>query len=71
MRQPTPLTPLGPPHYSNSGPWEITIDGLVDNPLTIDVKDLIDMFHLEQRTYAHRTRSALARDLHRWLEVTQ
>lgn len=36
------------------GPWEIVIDGLIENPMTLDVKELIAMFHLEERLYRHR-----------------
>lgn len=36
------------------GPWNITIDGLVENPITVDVRELVDMMHLEERTYRHR-----------------
>ncbi len=35
-------------------PWAITIDGMVDNPTTIDVDDLINKMGLEERLYRHR-----------------
>ena len=34
--------------------WKITIDGLVENPITIDVKDLIKKYALEERIYRFR-----------------
>ena len=34
--------------------WEIEISGLVANPMTINVWDLIDMMQLEERLYRHR-----------------
>ncbi|NQY24137.1 MAG: protein-methionine-sulfoxide reductase catalytic subunit MsrP [Campylobacteraceae bacterium] len=34
--------------------WKITIDGLVKNPITIDVKDLIKKYALEERIYRFR-----------------
>mmetsp|Transcript_9193 Transcript_9193/g.19015 ORF Transcript_9193/g.19015 Transcript_9193/m.19015 type:complete len:542 (-) Transcript_9193:134-1759(-) len=37
-----------------AGPWTVTIDGLVENPLTLDVRDLVNNFHLEERIYRHR-----------------
>eukprot|EP00242_Pyramimonas_sp_CCMP2087_P004391 CAMPEP_0198202572 /NCGR_PEP_ID=MMETSP1445-20131203/5754_1 /TAXON_ID=36898 /ORGANISM="Pyramimonas sp., Strain CCMP2087" /LENGTH=563 /DNA_ID=CAMNT_0043873561 /DNA_START=292 /DNA_END=1983 /DNA_ORIENTATION=+ len=36
------------------GPWTVKIEGLVESPMEIDVKDLIDMFHIEERLYRHR-----------------
>ncbi len=35
-------------------PWQITIDGLVNNPMTLDVDELIGMMGLEERVYRHR-----------------
>ncbi|QBF81625.1 protein-methionine-sulfoxide reductase catalytic subunit MsrP [Shewanella maritima] len=35
-------------------PWTLQIDGLVDNPLTLDADDLTKMFALEERTYRLR-----------------
>lgn len=35
-------------------PWSITIDGLVDKPMTIDAADLIKKMSLEDRVYRHR-----------------
>jgi sulfoxide reductase catalytic subunit YedY len=34
--------------------WEIEITGLVANPMTIKVGDLLDMMQLEERLYRHR-----------------
>jgi len=36
------------------GPWNVEISGLVENPISIDVKDLIRSFGLEERVYRHR-----------------
>jgi DMSO/TMAO reductase YedYZ molybdopterin-dependent catalytic subunit len=36
------------------GPWSITIDGLVERPMTVDVRELLDLFHMEERVYRHR-----------------
>jgi len=36
------------------GPWEIEISGLVEKPLRIDVTELFEMFHFEERLYRHR-----------------
>ena len=35
-------------------PWVITIEGEVENPITIDVKDLIKKYALEERIYRFR-----------------
>jgi sulfoxide reductase catalytic subunit YedY len=35
-------------------PWEITVDGLVDRPLTIQFDDLVRKIPLETRLYRHR-----------------
>lgn len=35
-------------------PWEITIDGLVENEMTLDIDDLIAKIGLEERLYRHR-----------------
>jgi len=35
-------------------PWVITIEGEVENPITIDVKDLIKKYELEERIYRFR-----------------
>lgn len=40
--------------------WAITIDGLVAKPMTVDVRDLIKMFHIEERVYRHRCVEAWA-----------
>src|SRR5262249_372837 len=41
-------------------PWEIKIGGLVEKPLTLDVRDLIDKFGLEERVYRFRCVEAWA-----------
>ncbi|HWB48913.1 MAG TPA: protein-methionine-sulfoxide reductase catalytic subunit MsrP [Stellaceae bacterium] len=35
-------------------PWTVTIDGLVDKKLTIDIDDLLKKMPLEERLYRHR-----------------
>jgi sulfoxide reductase catalytic subunit YedY len=40
--------------YMNTDPWTITIDGLIENPLTLDVKELIKKYTLEERIYKFR-----------------
>ncbi|MBE7216200.1 protein-methionine-sulfoxide reductase catalytic subunit MsrP [Shewanella benthica] len=35
-------------------PWKLVIDGLVDNPLTLDYDDLMKLFALEERTHLLR-----------------
>ncbi|HUV32113.1 MAG TPA: protein-methionine-sulfoxide reductase catalytic subunit MsrP, partial [Devosiaceae bacterium] len=35
-------------------PWAVVIDGLVDNPVTIDIDDLMNRMGLEERLYRHR-----------------
>ncbi|MBV1701111.1 MAG: protein-methionine-sulfoxide reductase catalytic subunit MsrP [Hyphomicrobiales bacterium] len=35
-------------------PWQITIDGLVEKPMKLDVDDLIKAMPLEERLYRHR-----------------
>lgn len=35
-------------------PWQMTIDGLVDKPMKLDVVDLIKAMPLEERLYRHR-----------------
>ena len=37
-----------------TSPWSITIDGLVDNPKTIDWEDLLKQLPIEERVYRHR-----------------
>ena len=37
-----------------TNPWSITIDGLVDNPKTIDWDDLLKQLPIEERVYRHR-----------------
>ncbi|KAL3913874.1 MAG: hypothetical protein SGILL_006320, partial [Bacillariaceae sp.] len=34
--------------------WFVDISGLVENPMTVDVKSLINEMHLEERIYRHR-----------------
>lgn len=38
----------------NPNPWSIEIDGLIDKPITIDVRDLIKKYALEERIYRFR-----------------
>ncbi len=35
-------------------PWEVTIDGMVDNPMTLGFDDLLKKVKLEERLYRHR-----------------
>ncbi|MEM9012523.1 MAG: protein-methionine-sulfoxide reductase catalytic subunit MsrP [Pseudomonadota bacterium] len=35
-------------------PWTLTIDGMVETPLTVDVDDLLDRVQLEERVVRHR-----------------
>ncbi len=35
-------------------PWQIEIDGLCNNPMTLDVDELMGMVDLEERVYRHR-----------------
>lgn len=35
-------------------PWEITIDGMVEKPIKIDIDDLMAKMTLEERLYRHR-----------------
>jgi sulfoxide reductase catalytic subunit YedY len=35
-------------------PWEVTIDGMVDAPITIAIDDLLKKMPLEERVYRHR-----------------
>lgn len=41
-------------------PWTITIDGMVDKPMTIGMDDLIKQMPLEERLYRHRCVEAWA-----------
>ncbi|KZK89885.1 Sulfoxide reductase catalytic subunit YedY precursor [Pseudovibrio sp. W64] len=41
-------------------PWAITIDGMVDNPQTIDFDDLVRKMPLQERLYRHRCVEAWA-----------
>ena len=38
----------------NTENWKLTVDGLVENPITIDTEDLITKFSLEERIYRLR-----------------
>ena len=35
-------------------PWTVTIDGMVEKPMTLDIDDLIRGMNLEERLYRHR-----------------
>jgi sulfoxide reductase catalytic subunit YedY len=35
-------------------PWQVTIDGLVDRPMTLDAEELIRKMPIEERVYRHR-----------------
>jgi sulfoxide reductase catalytic subunit YedY len=35
-------------------PWQVKIDGMVENPLTLDLDDLLKKVQLEERLYRHR-----------------
>ena len=35
-------------------PWTVTIDGMVEQPMTLDIDDLIARLPLEERLYRHR-----------------
>ena len=35
-------------------PWAVTIDGMVDNPMTLDAEELIRKMPIEERLYRHR-----------------
>jgi sulfoxide reductase catalytic subunit YedY len=35
-------------------PWTVTIDGMVEKPMTIDIDDLLKRMPLEERLYRHR-----------------
>ena len=35
-------------------PWTVTIDGMVEKPMTVDIDDLINRMPLEERVYRHR-----------------
>jgi sulfoxide reductase catalytic subunit YedY len=35
-------------------PWQVALDGLVEQPLTLDVDDLLCRMPLEERLYRHR-----------------
>ena len=34
--------------------WQITVDGLVQKPLSLDISDLLNLIHVEERVYRHR-----------------
>lgn len=40
--------------HMHTDPWKITIDGLIEKPLTLDVKELIKKYALEERIYRFR-----------------
>ncbi|MEZ5924675.1 MAG: protein-methionine-sulfoxide reductase catalytic subunit MsrP [Hyphomicrobiaceae bacterium] len=44
----------------NTRPWVIAIDGLVEEPMTIDIDDLLNKVALEERVYRHRCVEAWA-----------
>ena len=48
----TKLMDLSDPGFPG---WSITVDGLVEQPLTLDINDLLNLVHLESRTYRHRS----------------
>ncbi len=35
-------------------PWQITIDGMVEKPINLDISDLMKLMPLEERVYRHR-----------------
>jgi len=35
-------------------PWQVTIDGMVDKPITMDIDELINKMGIEERLYRHR-----------------
>jgi len=41
-------------------PWTVTIDGLVEKPMTLDFEDLLKRMPLEERVYRHRCVEAWA-----------
>jgi len=41
-------------HTLDTSAWEIEIDGLVEKPITIDIKDLMNKFSIEERIYRFR-----------------
>ena len=41
-------------HTLNTDNWTVTIDGLVENPMVVDLDDLVKMFTLEERIYRFR-----------------
>jgi sulfoxide reductase catalytic subunit YedY len=41
-------------HGMVTDPWSIEIDGLVEKPFTIDIKDMINKYSLEERIYRFR-----------------
>ena len=41
-------------HTLKPNPWSITVDGLVEKPFQIDVRDLMAKFELEERIYRFR-----------------
>ncbi|MDD9717577.1 protein-methionine-sulfoxide reductase catalytic subunit MsrP [Dinoroseobacter sp. PD6] len=41
-------------HALTTDPWSITVDGMVDNPGTYDIADLVDAAEIEERIYRFR-----------------
>jgi sulfoxide reductase catalytic subunit YedY len=41
-------------HTLETGNWTVTIDGLVENPMEVDLDDLVKMFTMEERIYRFR-----------------
>jgi len=50
-------------------PWSLTIDGLVDNPLTLNYEDLLKRFDIEERLYRMRCVEAWSMNVP-WLGFT-
>ena len=41
-------------HTLNTDNWSVTIDGLVENPMKVNLDDLVKMFTIEERIYRFR-----------------
>jgi len=50
-------------------PWSLTIDGLVDNPITLNYEDLLKKFDIEERLYRMRCVEAWSMNIP-WLGFT-
>jgi len=50
-------------------PWSLTIDGLVDNPITLNYEDLLKKFEIEERLYRMRCVEAWSMNIP-WLGFT-